>query len=462
MMDGLNDLFASPGRMLFRRRRGIQSGPPGTGEKLNGGYMAVNESIKRRIFEGVDKRREELIETLVRLVKIPSVFGNERKAQQVVGQLYKKAGLEVIQFEADHDAIKTHEAFVESGIPYQNRPNVIGIKKGGKEAKSLVINGHVDVVSVDPVERWTHDPWGAEIVNGRLYGRGSADMKAGLVANFFALKTLLELGLNPKGRVMLHSVVEEEAGGGPGTLACFLAGYTGDGLVITEPHNLQVSVAMVGVNYFRVKVYGKTSHAATSQLGVNAIGKMYKVYNALVALDEKRGKEVKMDLIERGTGRSTHLNIGTMKAGDWASTVAGMAVLECRISFIPGERMKDIKALVEKTIFYAVKDDPWLQEHPPIVEWYGWHADPWLQDTKAPFVQLFRKTAGEVLGREPEFAGRSGGLDARFAPYFNMPALCTGPIGEGFHGLDENVNLESVITLTKILSLFTLNWCGLE
>jgi acetylornithine deacetylase len=424
--------------------------------------MLVDDSIKRKVLDGVDKRREELIDVLSRLVKIPSVVGDEGKAQKAVTQLYKEAGLKVIRFQADRAKIKDHEAFVDSNLSYKNRPNIIGIKPGDEKARSLILNGHIDVVSPEPMNQWTHDPWGAEIVDGKLYGRGSGDMKAGLIANLFALKTLLELGFNPKSKVLLQSVVEEEAGGGPGTLACLLAGYTADGLVITEPHNLRITVAMAGINYFRVKVFGKTAHAGLAHLGVNAIGKMYKIYHALAALDEKRGAEVKFDLFEKGSGRSTHLNIGTMKAGDWASTVAGAAEIECRISFIPGETMEGIKALVEKTIFDAVKDDPWMQEHPPVVEWYGWHAKPWLQDTNHLFVQTFKKTAEDILGREVEFAGRAAGLDSRFVAYFNMPALCTGPVADGLHGIDESVDLESVVKLTKILTLFILEWCGLE
>lgn len=103
-----------------------------------------------------------------------------------------------------------------------------------------------------------------------------------------------------------------------------------------------------------------------------------------------------------------------------------------------------------------------MQDHPPLIKWYGWHAEPWLQDTNDPFVDCFKKTAETVLGREVEFAGRAAGLDSRFAPYFNMPALCTGPIGEHLHGIDECVELESVMNLTKILALFILNWCGIE
>jgi len=424
--------------------------------------MLISNSIREKVLGGVENCREELFDLLSRLVRIPSVVGSEGKAQQMIRRLYREAGLKTIRFQADLEKVREHEAFIESSLPYRNRPNIIGIKPGDKNSKSLILNGHIDVVSPEPINQWTHDPWGAEIVDGRLYGRGSADMKAGLTANFMALKTLLDVGLNPKGKVILQSVIEEEAGGGPGTLACLLVGYIADGLVITEPHNLRITVAMVGVNYFRVRVYGKTAHAGLAHRGVNAIGKMYKIYQALAELDQKRGSEIKFDLFEKGSGRSTHLNIGTLKAGDWASTVAGSAAMECRISFIPGETVKEIKALVERTIFESIKDDAWMREHPPQIEWYGWHAEPWLQDIHAPFVQAFKRTAEEVLEKEVEFAGRAAGLDSRFAPYFKMPALCTGPIGENLHGIDEWVDLDSVVKLTKILALFILNWCGLE
>jgi acetylornithine deacetylase len=412
--------------------------------------------------EGVDRRRDELVHNLSTLVKIPSVVGNEGRGQEAISRLYEEAGLEVVRVQPDYDRIKNHEAFIESNLPPENRPNIIGIKQGESSSKSLILNGHIDVVSPEPLNQWTHDPWGAEIVDGKLYGRGSGDMKGGLTANFMALKTLLELGLNPKGKVMLQSVIEEEAGGGLGTLACLHAGYTSDGMVITEPHNLKITVAMAGVNYFRVKVFGKTAHAGLAHQGVNAIGKMVPIYQALVDLDARRGEKIKFDLFEKGSGRSTHLNIGTLKAGDWASTVPGSAELECRISFIPGETFQEIKSLVEDTLFRAVQHDPWMVEHPPAIEWYGWHAEPWLQDIHAPFVQTFKETGEGVLGKEMEFIGRAAGLDARFASYFDMPSLCTGPVAERIHGLDECVDLQSLMDLTKILALFILNWCGLE
>ncbi len=173
----------------------------------------INGSIREKVLQGVEERRDELIHVLSELVKVPSIVGKEGNAQKLMKKFYREAGLKVIRFQADHEQIKDHEAFVESNLPYKNRPNIIGIKPGDKGSKSLILNGHIDVVSPEPINQWTHNPWGAEIVDGKLYGRGSADMKGGLAANFMALKTLLDLGLNPKGKVMLQSVIEEEAGG---------------------------------------------------------------------------------------------------------------------------------------------------------------------------------------------------------------------------------------------------------
>jgi len=285
-------------------------------------------------------------------------------------------------------------------------------------------------------------------------------MKAGLVANFFALKSLLACGLKPRGSLLLQSVIDEEAGGAGGTLACLLAGYTADAMICTEPHNLRLTIAHGGVNYFRIKVAGKSSHAGLAHLGVNAIGKMYPIVQALMDLDERRGKDVHFALIEKGSGRSCHLNIGTMQAGDWPSSVPGSAAIECRIGYIPGEHMADIKRMVETVVAEIAAKDPWLVEHPPEVEWFGWQAEPWYQDPAHPFVQACKRAGEEILGREMEYIGRAAGIDSRFSQYFGMAAVCTGPCAGNIHGIDEFVELPSIISTTKILAKTIINWCG--
>lgn len=415
---------------------------------------------RRKVYAEIDKMREEIIGTLQDLVRIPSIVGQEGQAQAFIEKLYRSLGLKVVILEPDIQKVKDHPSFIDSGMPYEDRKNVIGVFSGNKDGPSIILNGHIDVVSPEPIQAWSYDPWGAEIMGEKMYGRGTGDMKAGLLANFFALKSILKAGLKPKGKVILQSVIDEEAGGAGGTLACLMEGYTADGMICTEPHNLNVTIAHAGVSYFRIKVQGKTSHAGQAHLGINAIGKMYPIYEALIALDEKRGREVHFPLFEKGSGRSCHINIGTIKGGDWPSTVAGSAEIECRVGYIPGEKMVDIKRMVEFTVQETAQKDPWLRQHPPEVEWFGWHADPWYQEPDHPFVLTLKKAAENVLGHEVEYIGRTGGIDSRFSKYFNMAAVCTGPTANNIHGIDECVEIPSVFQVTKILAIALLDWCG--
>lgn len=422
----------------------------------------IPEDLQEKVCSIIEKNRDELIHTLQELVRIPSVVGQEADAQDYVEKLYGDAGLEVARFDPDMETASRHPAFVRTDMPYDNRPNIVGTLPGDDAGPSIILNGHIDVVSPEPVNAWRHDPWGAEIEGDRLYGRGSGDMKAGLLANYFALTAIQQAGLKPKGTVILQSAIDEEAGGAGGTLDCLIRGYTAHGMLSTEPHNLKITIANAGVSYFRVTVQGRSYHAGLAHLGVNAIGKMYPIYQALIALDDIRGREVRFPLIEKGSGRSCHLNIGTFHAGDWPSSVAGSAAMECRIGYVPGERMAEIKQLVTDTVSAVAQKDPWLREHPPAVEWFGWQTEPWYQDPEHAFVKTLKASAESVLNRETEFAGRAAGLDARFAPYFDMASACTGPVAGNVHGIDEYVEIPSVIDVAKIVAVTTLNWCGYQ
>ena len=243
-------------------------------------------------------------------------------------------------------------------------------------------------------------------------------------------------------------------------MACLLEGFTADGLVIPEPLP-KITVASTGIYYFRVRVIGKTAHAGRAHTGVNAIGKMNQIYAALVELDAKRAREKHYPIFEKDYERSCHLNIGTYRAGDWPSTVAGWAEMECRISTIPGENLEEVKGQVQEIINDVVHRDEWLREHPPKIVWFGWQAEPWEQDPNDPFVVTFESCAKSVLGSPIDIVGKTAGLDTRFAKYFNMPALTFGPIGENIHGINEYVDLDSIIDCTKVLACFIMEWCGI-
>jgi len=367
-------------------------------------------------------------------------------------------GLAVEIFEADKAELSKHPSYIQVDWPYTGRPNVIGKLKGAADAKSMILNGHIDVVSPEPLAQWSRDPWGAEVSDGRMYGRGTADMKAGLIANLYAAKALQEADAVLRGSLLLYSVIEEEAGGGGGTLACLLKGHRADAMLNTEPF-LKITVAHPGILYFRVKVQGKSIHAGRSHLGVNAVGKMLPLYEAMVRLDDERGRRLRFEWAEKDSGRSCNLNIGTFHAGDWPSSVAGWAVMECRISFVPGETEASVRKEIEGRIAEVAAKDPWLQEHPPQIEWFGWHANPWLQDPQAPFIRVMSENGRAVLGHEPPIVGKPAGMDTRFCTEFGISACAFGPNGGAIHGIDEYVELDSVVQTAKVAALVASDWC---
>ncbi len=422
--------------------------------------------IKNEIRTKIDRSKDEVFQTIQKLVQIPSVVGQEGEAQKWVANLYNALRLEVVKVVPEKESLQKHPAYVEIGFPYdESRPNIIGIfsPNDAGHGRSLILNGHIDVVSPEPIETWDGgNPWSGRIEGNRLYGRGAADMKSGLLANFFALKTVLDLGLTPKGKILLESVIEEEAGGSGGTLATLAAGYRADVMIIPEPLNLRVVTAHPGINYFRIKVYGKTAHAGWSHYGINAIGKLLKVYERLIQLDRQRAEKNRSDFFEKETGRSCNLNIGTFNAGDWPSTVAGWAQLEARVSYLPWEKEGDIKKEVEAAVEEVAQGDEWLKERPPHVEWFGWRAQPWVQDEEIPVIRQFRQTASDVLSETPEITASTAGLDTRFGSFFGVPSFVFGPTGGLLHSSNEYVELDSVIKTIKVLAAFIVDWFDIE
>ena len=423
--------------------------------------MSENNDIKRKIFHHIENKRDEIARTLSELVRIPSITGQEGEAQKYMHRLYSDLGLKVTSRDADHGKISRHKAYVKSSFDYSGRPNIVGVLEGKPSAKSLVLNGHIDVVSPEPVAEWEFSPWEGRAVGNKLYGRGACDMKAGLIANCYALKALLENGFKPEGTIILQSVIEEELMAGGGTLACLLDGFTADGLVIPEP-NMKITIAHPGVMFFKVKVIGKSAHAGVAHTGVNAIGKMNIVYDALLKLDERRAQENRHPLFEKHAGRSCHLNIGTYRAGDWVSTVPGWAEIECRMSHLPAEDTDKVRQQVQQAAKKAAEGDEWLRQHPPEVVWHERQVIPWEQDPNDPLVLAFKSSADSTLQSNFDIIGATWGLDTRLAPFFHMPALTFGPNGGNIHGVNEYVDIDSLLDCTKVLAAFIIDWCGVR
>jgi acetylornithine deacetylase len=435
------------------------------------------EEARSRALAYIESSKTEQTEFIKGLVTIPSISGSQHEG---VAQKLVEGKLEGIHdIDLDVWEPKTEDL---SGYPlhpirtgqwtYAGRPNVVAILRGTGGGRSLILNGHVDVVSPEPVKEWKHDPWGGEIVGDKLYGRGSMDMKGGIASMVYAVRAVAESGIKLRGDVILESMVEEEYGGG-GTVAAVVRGYKADAAIICEATSSNsIGIASGGSRFFRIKIYGKPEWPHLAHYGVNAIGLASKMYEALLELDTERGLRLrgKHPMLEslragdmRGPGRPTNMTIGIMKAGDWPATVAGWAEIEGRIGFPPSESGSDVQREVEQTIKRAAEGDPWMREHPPVLEWWGARREAFELDPLSPVVQTLKKNVDSLVG-PCELYGTSSASDAAYiAPvvgrYGGIATVSYGPGGGGAHTFDEYVNLQEVTEVTKVLASTIIDWC---
>ncbi len=416
----------------------------------------------------IRNNQDILIKLIQDLVQIPSVSGKEEKVQQYIYKKLSELNISPKMVYPDIELLKRDEDFFETTsfvkYGYKERPNVAGILKGEGNGRSICLSGHVDVVSPEPVDLWSRDPWGGEVDGDFIYGRGAGDMKAGVAATIFAIQGLLETQTNLNGNVFIETTIDEEDGGIGGNLYMRLTQPKTDAAIIPEP-GPAIGIASAGVMYFRIIVTGVPAHAATAHYGVNAIVKMVPIIEALKSLNVKRQKMIRYQFAEVDPsmkGKATTLNIGVIKAGDWPSTVPALAILECRIGFPPGETREIVMKQIEETIQNIANEDPWLREHPPKIEWFGWRARPHEQDPDHPFVKLVDKKFQEYAGVKPVYIGGSSGLDARFFVHHGIPAVSFGPIAENIHSIDERVSIKSTIKTTEIILGTVMEWCGVQ
>ncbi len=426
----------------------------------------VDPADVARVTQAVETLESDLLSFAGDLVQVESVQGEEADAQDLVRQKLADLGLSVRTLEAhDVPGIRDHPEYSDTGEPYDGRPNVIGERPSDGDGRSLRFNGHVDVVPAGDESQWSFDPFGGDVEDGDLRGRGASDMKGGVAAMLFAVEALEAAGIDLQGDLVLESVIEEEAGGYGGTLATVLDedAMDTDAVVIPEPTDFDMWIANDGVSYFRVTVQGKGAHAAETDAGVNAIEKLIPIFQALSALHDERKTTVHDDLFEQWHEHTVSLNLGTLDGGDWVSSVPDEAALEARISHAPSESREEIQAVVEQVVEEAAAGDPWLEEHPPEVEWFGWRGSSARIDEDEAIVETVQSVMGEHFDRESQIKGFPGGIDTRFfVNYADTPALCFGPGAYNIHGTDEHLPVEELTRITTALAVLAMEWCGYE
>lgn len=420
--------------------------------------------LERRVLDTVDTYG--LVAALVELIALDSSSGNETPAQEHVAGLMEQQGLETDVWELDLDALRRDPAYGQE-LERDRALGVVGRFGDGSFAAPgdgpvLVLNGHVDVVPAGEPDRWTVPPFEATVKDGRVYGRGSADMKGGLLCALFALRAIREAGVELAGSVLVQSVVGEEDGG-LGTLAAVRRGHTGDGAIVLEPTELVLAPAQAGAFVFRVTVPGRAAHGALRGEGVNPIDRFIPLYRALQQLEERRNRRPRHPMFA-GLALPYALCVGTLRSGEWASTVPESLTFEGRMGIAPDEDPATARRELEVTVREAAHADPWLREHPPSVEWWGGQFAPAATAPDAPVVAAVRSAHGAVTGRPPTELGMPYGADMRLlANEGGMPTVLYGP-GDvrRAHAPDEYVEIAELEAAAKVVALTALRFCGVR
>jgi len=417
----------------------------------------------RAIGDAVAALRQPAVDLLCRLVAEPSLLGDEASAQSLIAQHFKQLGLRVDEFEIDEDKIRDHPGYSPSIVGYSGRRNVVGVHqpKGPVRGKSLILNGHIDVVPVGAQRLWTRPPFEPWIDGDKLYGRGSGDMKAGIVAYCMAFEALRKLGVEPAAPVFLQSVIEEECTGN-GALACLVQGYKGDAALIPEPIP-GIMTSQMGVMWVGIEVLGTPVHAAVAQTGVAAIEFAQYLCAKLKEVEAQWNEPANRHPHYADHDHPINFNIGKLSGGEWASSVATQCRADVRIGFYPGMKPAQVRALIEAVVKAAYEAHPKKASVRYELIYEGFQAEGMLVDMNQPMIDTLKACHHDVAGGQMALIASTATTDARFFQlYGGIPATCYGPQSGNTHGIDEWVSIDSMMEVTQVLALFMARWCQLN
>lgn len=333
----------------------------------------MTDPNRQKIIEKIDSSRDHAVKFLQDMVAIPSVTGDEAAIQRFMNDYLTGIGLDVDMWETDWEELKNHPGYRPVARGYEGRPNIVATLKGTGGGRSLLLNGHTDVIPVGNGEGWSDDPWSAKIENGRIYGRGSCDMKSGVASHVLAVQYLKELGLTPKGDVLINIVIDEEVSG-HGTLDTVIRGYKADAGISGETSDLHVQPACIGRIWFEIEIHGKPAGIQQRYLGISGIALGRKIVEAVQELEDHRVATVKHPLYPSAID-SLPCIIGSFQAGNYPSAFPASALLKGSIGTVPGEDHEGVKRSLVRKIAECAAEDPWMKDHPPVVRFVGYDAE---------------------------------------------------------------------------------------
>jgi len=440
--------------------------------------MALSDG-ERRICDAVAERRNDVVALASTLIGFDTTARNvgdppreEAALQEHLAGRLRAVGAEIDLWEPDAEAL-AGKPLVPPGLDFAGRPQLIARLRGAGGGRSLVLNGHIDVVSVEPRERWTSDPFAAEVRDGRLYGRGSCDMKGGIAAMALAAETLAHEGVRLAGDLVVATNTDEESSGAGGT-AIVERGLRADAGIVTEATGFDVWVACRGSEYGVVRVPGRPGHAEVRQPGwrdggaVNAIEKATVVVDAIRAL---RAEWAERDGLDHPYVSRPDLLPTLAAAGEWPVTYPAACDLTIAVMYVPRQadaagRGAEIRREVEEWIARETAKDDWLAANPPTIEWWPNGVMPLEIAESEPIV-------GAMLGATEDVGrpGRLGGLDswydgATLTHLAGIPSIGYGPPGFDADGLsvahmvDEFVPVDGLVACAQGIAVAAMRFCG--
>jgi len=424
----------------------------------------LDPGARRAILDAVTALEGEATAALDRLVRCPSTLGNEASALEEMARNYAALGLEPVRIPTVPEKLSSHPGFSPPLVPYEGRDNVAAVHAPReRKGRSLVLQGHVDVVPEGAADLWETPPYEPSIRGGRMYGRGAGDMKAGDISNVMAFRALQLAGLQPAAEVQFQSVIEEECTGN-GALACMLALPKCDAVIIPEPGPgvEGLYTAEVGVVWAWVTVTGRPTHVREMQAGVNAIEAAYVLSQRFKDYEAEMNRAENVHSSFFGVNHPVNVNFGTVQGGEWNSSVPTRARIGLRVGVMMGNTAQRVKADIERIVASAAADER-LRGAGLKLEWGGFMADPCVFDKEAEIVRLVQRHFAEANGRELRDYPATGLTDGRFfSLYQDTPVACFGPDADGIHGIDESVGLDSFHATTRTIALTMAEWCGVE
>lgn len=402
-----------------------------------------------------------LVDDLVAMIRIPSVTGSDAESDLQHWQAGRLAelGFDVDTWKLDLADLAAHPDYPGTEAPRVEGYGVVGVW-GPAGMPALVLQGHVDVVPTGDLDNWDdRNPWSGVIRHNAVHGRGACDMKAGAAANLAVARALVASGVSLERPFALHAVISEEDGG-LGAFATMLRGHRGEAAVITEPTSGDVVVANAGALTFRLCVPGQATHGSSRLAGHSALDAFLPVYAAIIELERERNAHP--DSLFATNPLPYPISIGTVRAGDWASSVPDLLVAEGRLGVQIDEPPAAARSSLEAVVAEACAGDPWLRQHPVDVTWPGGQFASGRIDSAHPLVEEVVDSIRTSECRDASLSGAPYGSDLRlYSGMGGIPSLHYGPGDVRLaHGPREHVDIDELVRTTRSLAVLTARRCG--